>query len=76
MKCLRRFISPRGNACLIRSDNGSNFIAASAELIHAFQEMENSRISKYWEKHGGEWINWKINPPFARNMGRAWEQQT
>ena len=54
--CLRRFIGRRGNFCLIRSDNGSNFIGASAELIQAFQEMDHSSISNYLEEHGGEWI--------------------
>ena len=39
---------------MIRSDNGSNFTGASAELIQAFQEMDHSRISNYWEEHGGD----------------------
>ena len=43
---------------------------ASAELIQAFQEMDHSRISNYLEEHGGEWINWKRNPPFTSNMGK------
>ena len=54
---------------MIRSDNGSNFIGASAELILAFQEVDHSRISNNLEEHGGEWINWKRNTPFARNIG-------
>ena len=54
--CLRRFIGRRGNVHLIRSDNGSNFIGASAELIQTFQ-MDHSRISNYLDKHSGEWIN-------------------
>ena len=60
---------------MIRSDNGSNFTGALAELIQAFQEMDHSRISNYLEEHGGEWINWKRNPPFASNMGGVWERQ-
>ena len=67
--CLRRFIGRRGNVCLIRSDNGSNFIGASGELIQAFQEMDHSRISNHLEEHGGKWINWKRNPPLPSNMG-------
>ena len=57
--CSRRFTSQRGNIRLIRSNSGSNFIGASAELIQAFQNMDHSRISKYLEEHGGGWINWK-----------------
>ena len=69
LMCLRRFIGQRGNLRLLRSDNGSNFTGASAGLIQAFQEIDHSRISNYLEEHGGEWINWKRNPPFASNMG-------
>ena len=38
---LRRFIGQRGIVCLIRSDNGSNFTGASAELMQAFQEIDH-----------------------------------
>ena len=27
------------------------------------------------EEHGGEWISWKRNPPFASKKGRVWERQ-
>ena len=60
---------------MIRSDNGSNFIGASSELVHAFQEMDHLRISNYLKEHSGEWMNWKRNPPFASNMGGVWEWQ-
>ena len=43
--CLRGFIGQKGNVRLIKSNNGSNFIGDSAELIQAFQEMDHSRIS-------------------------------
>ena len=52
--CLRRFIGQRGYVRFVRSDNGSNFIGASAELIQAFQEMDHSRINNYLEEHGGK----------------------
>ena len=71
--CLKRFISQKRNVRLIRSNNGLNFTGASAELIQAFQEMNHSGISNYLEEHGGEWINWKRNSPFAGNIGRVWE---
>ena len=53
----------------------SDFIVVSAELIQAFQEMHQSRIHKYFEQQDWESISWKINSPFASNMGRVWEQQ-
>ena len=44
-------------------------------MIHGFQEMDHSKISKYLEEHGWEWTSWKRNPPFASNIGRVWEQK-
>ena len=67
--CLSRFIGRRGNVCLTRSNNGSNFTEASAELIQVFQEIYHSRISNYLEEPGGEYVNWKRNHSFASNMG-------
>ena len=66
--CLRRCNGRREDAWLMRSGNGSNFIRASAELIQAFQKMDHSRIRNYLAEHGGEWTNWKRNPPFASNI--------
>ena len=75
LMCLRRFLGRRGNVRLIRSDNGSNFIGASAELSKAFQEMDHVKINDYLKQYGGEWMSWKRNPPFASNMGGVWERQ-
>ena len=52
---------------MVRSNNGSNFIGFSVGLIHAFQEMDHSRMNNY--SHGREWFIWKRNPPFAHNIG-------
>ena len=60
---------------MIRSNNGSNLVGASAELIHAFQEMDHIKITNFLEENGGEWIHWKRNPPLSSNMGGVWEQQ-
>ena len=57
--CLTGFIGRTGDVCLIRSDNGSNFIGILAELCQPFQEIDHSRISNYLEEHGGKRINWK-----------------
>ena len=73
--CLRRLIGHRGNACMISSENGSNFTGPFVELIQAFQEMNNSKTSNHLKEYGGEWINWKRNPPFASNIWEVWEQQ-
>ena len=73
--CLRRFIGRRGNVRLIRSDNGSNFVGASAELQKAFKEMNQEQIENFMKENGGEWMRWKRNPPSASNMGGVWERQ-
>ena len=38
LMCLRRFIGQRENVRLIRSDNGTNFVGASAELTKISQK--------------------------------------
>ena len=72
---LRKFVGHRGNVRMIRSDNGSNLVGASAELICAFQEMDHIKITNFLEENGGEWIHWKRNPPLSSNMGGVWEWQ-
>ena len=54
--CLRRFIGRRGNVRPIRSDNGSNFVGASAELQKAFEEMNQEQIENFMKENGGEWM--------------------
>ena len=44
---LRRYIGRRGNICLMRSDNGTNIVAAINKLQKAFQEMNHNKISQY-----------------------------
>ena len=75
IEALRRFVSRRGNVRVIRTDNGTNFVGASAELNKAFSEMNHKKINEFMLEHGGQWIQWKRNPPTARNMGGMWECQ-
>ena len=39
--CLRRFIGHLGYVWMIRTDNGTNFVGASAEFIESFQEKKS-----------------------------------
>ena len=75
IQALRRFVSRRGNVPVIRSDNDTNFVRASAELNKAFSEINHKKIIDFMLEHGGQWIKWKSNPPTASNMGGAWECQ-
>ena len=69
---LRDFIGRRRIVRMIRSDNRTSFIDASAELIRAFQEMGHKKIGDFLEENGGDWMVWKRNPPL---MGGVWVQQ-
>ena len=60
---------------MIRSDNGSNIVGASAELTRAFQEMDNIKKSNFLKENGGEWMIWKRSLPLSSNMGGVWERQ-
>ena len=53
---LRRFLGRRGNICLMRFDNGTNFVGALSEFQKAFQEMDDNQISQYLQTHGADWI--------------------
>ena len=55
----RRFVSRRGNGQVIRTDNGTNFVGASAELKKAFSEMNHKKINELTLEHGGQWIQRK-----------------
>ena len=66
---LRRFVGGKGNVKMIRSDNRSNFVGASTELIDALQEMDHINISNFLEENGGEWMVLKRNPSLSSKMG-------
>jgi hypothetical protein len=44
INAIRRFIAMRGQVQKIRSDNGTNFVAAERELRDAVQSLDNKRI--------------------------------
>ena len=71
----RRFIGQRGIVRIFRSDNETNFVGASAELICDFQEMDHKKIGDFLERNCGEWMMRKRNPPLASNMAGVWEGQ-
>ena len=75
IQALRRFVSRRGNVWVIRTNNGTNFVGASAELNKAFSEMNHKKTNEVMLEHGGQLMKWKRNPPTASNMGGVWERQ-
>ncbi|GFV08831.1 integrase catalytic domain-containing protein [Trichonephila clavipes] len=70
LSALRRFVSRRGYPSDIYSDNGINFVGASAYLKDLFQLFHNSNVQDYSSSKN---IQWHFIPPYAPNFGGVWE---
>ncbi|GFV87778.1 integrase catalytic domain-containing protein [Trichonephila clavipes] len=70
LSALRRFVSRCGYPTDIYSDNGTNFIGASAYLKDLFQLLHNSNVQDYSSSKN---IQWHFIPPYAPNFGGVWE---
>ncbi|XP_059907162.1 uncharacterized protein LOC132457130 [Gadus macrocephalus] len=71
VNALRRFICRRGQVNELRSDNGTNFIAAERELKEALKAWNQDKISKALQQKG---VKWTFNPPAAAHHGGVWER--
>jgi len=73
LNALIRFISRRGPPEIIRSDNGTNFVAGERELFNCFANWnENHCVAEHLMLKNIKWI---FNPPTASHMGGSWERQ-
>lgn len=72
INCLERYMARRGQPKRIRSDNGSNFVGAKAELKGALDEWNHEQISNHLLQKEIEWV---FNPPASSHMGGVWERQ-
>ncbi|GFQ63807.1 integrase catalytic domain-containing protein [Trichonephila clavata] len=70
LSALRRFVSRRGYPSDIYSDNGTNFVGASAYLKDLFKLLHNSNVKDYSSSKN---IQWHFIPPYAPNFGGVWE---
>ena len=59
---LRRFLSRLGNAQVIRSDNGTNFVGAHKELKLCVRQLDQTRIIRCLIQSE---ITWICNPPVS-----------
>ena len=75
LNAYRRFVCRRGPIRQLRSDNGSNFVGAKNELQKAIAEMDKERIKQELLKDNCDWIQFRMNPPYASHMGGVWERQ-
>ena len=67
-----RFTNRRGLPNSIRSDNGSTFVGAEAEIAELFQEKSPfiKEVRTYAENLG---ITWTYSPPYGPHFGGIWE---
>ncbi|XP_035995613.1 uncharacterized protein LOC110368714 isoform X1 [Fundulus heteroclitus] len=71
INAIRRFFAIRGPATQMRSDRGTNFIAASVELGMTQPSTNPPNIVNYLHANG---CTWEFNPPHASHMGGVWER--
>ena len=64
--------SRRGQVKIMRSDNGTNFVAAEREIREALQNLTQKRIADAMMEKGVKWI---FNAPAASHHGGVWERQ-
>ncbi|XP_058459679.1 uncharacterized protein LOC131435621 [Malaya genurostris] len=67
---VRRFIRRRGSPVEICSDNGTNFVGASNELIKQIKDINNECADTFTDAR----TRWTFNPPSAPHMGGVWER--
>ncbi|XP_074658618.1 uncharacterized protein LOC141911528 [Tubulanus polymorphus] len=67
----RRFMARRGNVKSIRSDNGTNLVAADRELKESIQGWNASVIHDSLLQDG---VDWSFNPPAGSHFGGVWER--
>ena len=72
INAIRRFICRRGQVKILRSDNGTNFVAAEKELRKALENLDQIKIQNAMTKKGIKWI---FNTPAASHQGGVWERQ-
>ena len=65
---LQRFISVRGTPKLIRSDNGTNFVAA-------YSQMSDINLDDIQNYLSNQCIEWLFNPPYASHFGGVYERK-
>ena len=72
INALRRFTSRRGPVQMLRSDNGTNFVAGNKELQNAVTSWNNKQVDDWCKVNH---IEWKFNPPLAPHFGGVWERE-
>ena len=68
----RRFMSRRGTPMKVWSDNGTNLVGASPEILKCLEKLDEEKIRRFGlEKE----VEWNFNTPHASHKGGVWERQ-
>ncbi|XP_062604474.1 uncharacterized protein LOC134266275 [Saccostrea cucullata] len=71
INALRRFVAVRGAVSEFRSDRGTNFVGAAAELQMNVVNVEDHSLKTFLAHKR---IVWRFNPPHASHFGGTWER--
>ena len=74
INALRRFINRRGKVRELRSDRGTNFVAAKNELSAALEECIYDRVHDFLLKHDCDWLEFNMNTAKSSHMGGICER--
>ncbi|XP_060077585.1 uncharacterized protein LOC132557113 [Ylistrum balloti] len=69
INAVRRLYSIRGHVKQFRSDQGTNFIGATADI--GVSAVESKEMKDFLSAHDSTWT---FNPPHASHFGGAWER--
>ena len=70
---IRRFVSRRGCASQIFSDNGTNFVGAGNEIQQLQKVVSNKHDNSLQSQVSALGIRWNFIPPRAPQFGGLWE---
>lgn len=70
INAIRRFIARRGQVKRMRSDNGTNLVAAERELRESVRNLDHDKIRNTLLCHN---IDWDFGPPTGAHHGGVWE---
>ena len=68
---LRRFLAIRGTCRVLRSDNGTNFVAAKRQM----ERREQLNVEEIRDELMTKNCEWKFNPAAASHCGGSWERK-
>ncbi|KAL7849468.1 hypothetical protein SRHO_G00210910 [Serrasalmus rhombeus] len=72
INALRCFIAIRGAVCLIKSDQGRNFIGAKNEFKETLKEIDQEKLAAFLVDNQ---CDFNMNAPYSSHVGGVWERK-